>query len=190
MWTGFRWVNCIGLTPDVVAAGNVVTLRISAGFLGKDRFGGEFSWLNFNPDSVYLHFVSSAGGDLTNEEPDAPPQTKARAITILRDEKTGDRAMRLIADDPANMTLVQTLEVKVEIGKDVPEGLCSIDITYGRVGQPYRMEEVLNIIRVVWEDGSDADVEVAEFDDAEQTPSGLHVHLYQVNCPPFPWTGD
>jgi hypothetical protein len=69
---------------------------------------------------------------------------------------------KLVSYDPANITLVQTLEVTVHIGKDVPVGLYHVDINLGRVhaytdelsqafatGEgAHRMKDALAIVRL------------------------------------------
>jgi hypothetical protein len=68
---------------------------------------------------------------------------------------------KLVSYDPCDITLVQTLEVTVHIGKDVPVGLYHVDINLGRVhaytdelsqafqglNGAHRMKEALDLIR-------------------------------------------
>jgi hypothetical protein len=155
--TGFRWANLIKLNPDVVATGNLVTVRIEAGFLGKgltmDSFSATGDYVRFLKDSNDV--TLTAGSAYTSATAD---QRKA---------SIGIAGQRLIVEG-WNQSLVQALELDLDIGGEVAAALYNVDVRCGEVkaytddlsaankgsnfagGDSWRMQKALRIINLEW----------------------------------------
>jgi hypothetical protein len=125
--TGYG-INVVGLRPDVVSSGNVVTLRISGGFLGADFKPDQFLSTN-----KYVSILQ--GTDLIAFEDNVPETLNdPNKITILRDPVSPTKFFqKLIYIEGQNATNVQAIELVVEIGRNVPAGLYHVDIECGQV---------------------------------------------------------
>ncbi len=119
---GFRWLNFVKLSPDVLLAGTTMTVRIEAGFLND-----TLTINNFNPKGDYVHFLGN-GVDITQPassyDPQADPLTRSGKIAIV--------AQRLVVEGK-NGSLVQALELDLDIARDAPAQICDIDIKLGAV---------------------------------------------------------
>jgi hypothetical protein len=166
-------MNVAALTPDVVATGNVVTLKVSAGFLEpEDHSAGALRLENFEANGDYVRFVGPSGSDLTAwATTDSRFVPKPDKITILRTCAPGTPqhnklSQRLVPYSPADASLCQTLEVTVFIGSEVPAGLYGLDVKLGRVhaytdelsqdnrgnSGTHKMKDVLRLIKLRWQD--------------------------------------
>jgi hypothetical protein len=172
--SGHHYMNVAALTPDVVATGNVVTLKVSAGFLEPEDHGaGALRLENFEANGDYVRFVGPNGTDLTAWAPkDSRAKLDETMITILRmsppaGATRSDTLMQgLVPYSPADASLCQTLEVTVHIGSEVPAGLYNLDVKLGRVhgykdelslankgkNGAHRMKEALNIVKIEFVD--------------------------------------
>jgi hypothetical protein len=150
----YRWFNLIRLTPDVIASGSRVTVRIEAGFLDQD-----FALSQFLPDSGdYVHF-RDGDSDLTESRSEYEthrndPQRPKDRISI-----TSQRLIPSGAEAGA-FGLVQSLELDLEIGPEVPTKMLNVDVKLGAVkaytdalsavhaaDESHRMQEALKIFK-------------------------------------------
>ena len=140
-WAGFyygsgcyvRDFNLAKLSPDVAAVGNVVTLRISAGFLTPDNYQtylvGNVLQLDYPDSSAYVKIMDSDGDNLlvaAGADPSDPTK-----ITLLRD--SNEHLKHRLIFDQGNPSLVQHYEMDVYIGDQVDLGLCDVEVNLGAV---------------------------------------------------------
>ena len=138
--------NAIKLTPDVVATGNVVKLKIAAGFmrpvydygialsLNSDFLSSSMAPFPGNaliPSNSYVQFMAPGGINLTGDPNETDAVVRANKITIQKDSN-GVLLQRLMPDQ-REPSLSQTLEMTVEIGANVPAGLYNVDVKMGQV---------------------------------------------------------
>jgi len=126
--------TAIKITPDIVATGNVVTFRVSAGYLGLNNLT-EFFFKNkpkLDPTKYdYIRFVLKDGGDVTGDPAETNAEVRATKITLL---KNSDGALQqTLIFDQNDPSLLQHLELTVEIGSKVPAKLCHVDVNLGHV---------------------------------------------------------
>jgi hypothetical protein len=174
---GFRWASLIKASPDVVASGTRVTLRLDAGFLNKDLVLPDPTQAydpanpgakHFNPKGDYVRFVSSTGGDVTEtvtqyEQHQDDVERPKNLISIV--------AQRLRADGEHGAER-QTLELDLELGSEVQAALHHIDVKLGAVkgvaaglgaehvgsNGGHRMKEALAVIAIRGLDTQDKDI--------------------------------
>jgi hypothetical protein len=173
---GFRWASLIKASPDVVASGTRVTVRIDAGFLNKDLLLPDPTQTynpatpgakHFNPTGDYVRFVASGGGDVTEtvtvyEQNQNNANRPKNLISIV--------AQRLRADGKHGAER-QTLELDLELGSEVQAALHHIDVKLGAVkgiaeglgadhvgaNGGHRMREALRVVGVHWVTQSDSE---------------------------------
>jgi len=128
-----RVVNVAKLSPDLVAAGNVVTLRVSAGFLTPDNYTtylvGNVLQLDQPSSAGYVRIMDSGQNNLLVAA-GTPPNDPTK-ITLLKDSD-GNLQHRFFFDQ-GNPSLVQHLELTVEIGSQVQLGACDVEVELGAI---------------------------------------------------------
>ena len=161
VFTGFRWMNCVSVKPDVISTGNVVTLRIYGGYINKDFKAADFS------DATDYVGIGTDSNLMVRQGTDLSQPNDTHSITILRDPKnTSKYLQKLVMVEGQNETTVQAIELTVEIGKDVSADLYNIDVKCGGVKMyqdpesvknagsmialSHRMNEALDIISWRW----------------------------------------
>jgi hypothetical protein len=127
--TGFRWVDAIKLSPDVVATGNRVTVALEAGFLNKDFTIKAFQQALAQGEVDYVRFRSASGATVMTLP--YGPGTLSTSPDVRKD-KIAIMGLRLIAEGP-NASTMQRMELDVEIGSEVPAGLYHVDVKCGQV---------------------------------------------------------
>ena len=177
-WCHVHAVNVAKLSPDIAAAGNLVTLRISAGFLTPENcqtylVGNELQ-LDYPASADYVRIMDAGHNNLLTPAGTAP--NDPTKITLLRDSN-GNLQHRLFFDQ-GNPSLVQHYEMDVYIGDQVDLGLCDVEVNLGAIHsypeipdydwpEPYNDEQAdegyhkmagaLNLIKIDMSDGVDYD---------------------------------
>jgi hypothetical protein len=115
--TGYHWGNAIKLTPDVAATGNVVTLRLGAGYIKADAFDKDGNITNAGNQSDLLSATDNSFKlvDTGNYLQIGGGLVVQAGITIIRG--SDNHLMQRLVPDPNEPSLLQWLEVTVEIGR-------------------------------------------------------------------------
>ncbi len=155
--TGYHWANVAKVSPDVVATGNVVTLRVGAGYIRADRFDQDGKMVQAGNQSDFVaddgsyklpsdegEYVHIGGGLVVKASNNADDVNASDRITILRDAD-GKLRQRLVAD-AFEPSLLQWIELDVEIGKDVTADVYDVNLNLGAV-EGHTMTGALNIIK-------------------------------------------
>lgn len=154
-----RWATLVRATPDVVATGSRMTIRIEGGFIDR-----EFSADTFGEWGDYVRFLQGET-DITMGRDEYGDGTTADAER--RKTRIAIAGQRLISTGP-EATIRQALELDLVIGPEVQIGLCHIDVNLGTVkayedphslpnkglamanGDGHRMKEALRVITLEW----------------------------------------
>ncbi len=150
--TGFRWIDLIKVSPDVLVTGAHLTLRLEAGYLTK-----EFKLNDFDPKGDYVRFIG--GSDVTQ----VASEWNSSALPTTRERKIAIVSQRLVAADQ-NASIKQAIELDVEIGPKVDPAIYHVDVKCGRVkaytdddlsaesvgaNGAHRMKDALKIVKPV-----------------------------------------
>ncbi len=157
--TGYHWANVAKVSPDVVATGNVVTLRVGAGFIRADKVGkdgkvakadegNQKDFLDADGNYILPHGETGdyiqIGGGLLVQASDKPDDVNASdRITILRG--ADGKLLQRLVPDPNEPSLLQWIELTVEIGKDVSPAVYDVNLNLGAV-EGYLMTGALDVI--------------------------------------------
>jgi len=109
--------------------------------------GGSQATVLVLPDPQKWDYVKFNGGALNGDPNETDPLVRAQKITILKDEQ-GNLRQRLLwgEKDGGNGTVVQTLEMDVEIGSQLSAAVYDVQVVIGAVS--HVMSNALNVIKL------------------------------------------